>query len=596
MSGVAAFSITDAEVNQQFSPAVLEVLEAAAAFAAATFAAAEALAPSSEGAAQGLVAAGQAAASAAGASAPSVGARHVAYVMFCQHPLGPRLAWATCTTDVPGLRQDLQLYASLSAAEAHRRGVPDEPGLLVEAARARSTRKKSQAGGGEGPGADPGLVDLGDLLLSLFEPLLQLAPVLERSGLRLADAERQMPKALRALNLYEAQATLLGSSSPPPAAGRAPSGGGRRGAAAVPPGLSEAMRSATARLRDLQGAEEPRRPSPSPRPAAQPFAPNSGLATNPWAHGEVEAEMAELAPRSARRASEVRLVLSSCGTDLVERAREGRLDPVIGRDPEITRVLQILARRTKNNVALVGAPGVGKTAVAEAIAQRIAEGRVPPQLKGCKELWSLDIGALLAGTGLRGDFEERLRDLLLEVKSSQGAVILFIDELHLVLGAGRSENNNVDAANLMKPMLARGEIRCIGATTSAEYHQLILKKDAAFERRFQVVELREPSEAVSAEMLRGLLPLYAKHHALDVPPSLAEVAVSASVRCIQGRSLPDKAIDVLDEACCFASDAGAKEVTAEHVQAVASRWRPSPGRALPFWMPRWAAGWLPGRL
>jgi len=286
--------------------------------------------------------------------------------------------------------------------------------------------------------------------------------------------------------------------------------------------------------------------------------------------------MAELAPRSAKRAAERRPALAACGVDLVERAREGRLDPCIGRDSEISRVLQILARRTKNNVCLVGAPGVGKTAVAEAIAQRIAEGRVPPQLHACQEVWSLDIGALLAGTGLRGDFEERLRDVLAEVRGSQGAVLLFIDELHLVLGAGRSESNNVDAANLMKPMLARGELRCIGATTSDEYRSLILKKDAAFERRFQVVELAEPSASASAEMLRGLLPLYAEHHGLAIAAALAERAVSASIRCIQGRSLPDKAIDVLDEACCLAAEEGAAEMTAAHIEAVAARWRAPP--------------------
>merc|ERR1740121_1687127 len=242
--------------------------------------------------------------------------------------------------------------------------------------------------------------------------------------------------------------------------------------------------------------------------------------------------MAELAPKSAKRAAQRRPVLASCGVDLVQWAREGRLDPVVGRDAEISRVLQVLARRTKNNVALVGAPGVGKTAVAEAVAQRIAEGSVPPQMKECQELWSLDIGALLAGTGLRGDFEERLRDVLAEVRSSAGAVLLFIDELHLVLGAGRSESNNVDAANLMKPMLARGELRCIGATTTEEYRRLILSKDAAFERRFQVVTLCEPSPQAAAEMLRGLLPAYAAHHGLEIGPAVVDAAVAASVRWI----------------------------------------------------------------
>jgi ATP-dependent Clp protease ATP-binding subunit ClpB len=271
-----------------------------------------------------------------------------------------------------------------------------------------------------------------------------------------------------------------------------------------------------------------------------------------------------------------RSVLSSFGFDLVEQARQGRLDPVIGRQDEIDRVLQILARRTKNNVCLVGAPGVGKTAVAEAVAQRIAAGNVPPQLRKCREVWSLDIGALLAGTGLRGDFEERLRAVLKEIRAAEGAVLLFIDELHLVLGAGRSESNNVDAANLMKPMLARGEIRCIGATTVDEYKRLILEKDAAFERRFQPVELQEPSPDVAEEMLRGLCPLYAAHHGVTVEPSVLGVAVRLSSHHIKGRYLPDKAIDVLDEACCLASTEGVASVEDRHVETVISRWQAPP--------------------
>jgi len=301
--------------------------------------------------------------------------------------------------------------------------------------------------------------------------------------------------------------------------------------------------------------------------------------------------MRELAPRSAKRAAQRRPMLASCGVDLVEWAREGRLDRVVGREAEISRALQVLARRTKNNVCLIGAPGVGKTAVVEAIAQRIAEGAVPPQMKECQEVWSLDIGALLAGTGLRGDFEERLRDVLAEVRSASGAVLLFIDELHLVLGAGRSESNNVDAANLMKPMLARGELRCIGATTTEEYQKLIAAKDAAFERRFQVVELAEPSPQAATAMLLGLLPAYASHHNVRISEAIAEASVSASLRWIQGRHLPDKAIDVLDEACCLAVAEGAPETTVAHVEAVAARWSSSlhpKGRdpAGPSWIKR----------
>lgn len=266
-------------------------------------------------------------------------------------------------------------------------------------------------------------------------------------------------------------------------------------------------------------------------------------------------------------------VLAKFGVDMVSQARLGRLDPVVGRDEEIKRALQILSRRTKNNVCLIGEPGVGKTALVEAIAQRIADGRVPEQLRYCRELWSLDVGALLAGTGLRGDFEERLRSVLAEVRASKGAILLFIDELHLVLGAGRSESNNVDAANLMKPMLARGEIHCIGATTTLEYQQLILAKDAAFERRFQPLELREPSLAVAIEMLSALAPSYASHHEVAISSEVIQSVVHLSNRSIVGRSFPDKAIDVLDEACCFATARGYKAVTQEHVESVLKQWR-----------------------
>lgn len=545
----------------------------------------------------------------------TIGARHVAYVLFCQNPLGPRLAWATCTTDVPGLRRDVEHWASLPATEAWSSfGLLDEAAPLLQAAlAARRRRDTAEAAtgvaareGGSAVGGPGAAADVGDLLLALFDEGLRLGPLLARSGLRLADAEAQLPRALRATEIYRSQAAQSEALPPPLAVGLS----------VRPPGLGKAMRTATAWMQELQGdrsEEELRRPpvvppraQPAARPAAQPAALAAAVpplqavasgtgATRPWAPGEVEAEMAEFAPRSAQRAAIRRPVLATCGVELVERARAGRLDPVVGRDDEISRVLQVLARRTKNNVALVGAPGVGKTAVAEGIAQRIAEGRVPPQLRRCQELWALDIGALLAGTGLRGDFEERLRDLLQEVRASEGEVMLFIDELHLVLGAGRSENNNVDAANLMKPMLARGELRCIGATTSEEYRRLILAKDAAFERRFQVVELAEPGLEAAAAMLCGLLPLYARHHGLIVPAALAEVAVAASVRCIRGRSLPDKAIDVLDEACCFAADVGADEVTTEHIFAVAERWHMPAAAPRPWipWLSRWPSRWLP---
>uniref|UniRef100_A0A7S4VPG4 AAA+ ATPase domain-containing protein n=1 Tax=Alexandrium monilatum TaxID=311494 RepID=A0A7S4VPG4_9DINO len=251
----------------------------------------------------------------------------------------------------------------------------------------------------------------------------------------------------------------------------------------------------------------------------------------------------------------------------------GRLDPVLGREAEVSRVLRVLARRTKSNCCLVGAPGVGKTAVVEAVAQRIAAGRVPPQLRACRELWSLDVGAMLAGTAMRGDFEERVRALLAEARAAAGELVLFVDELHLLVGAGRAEGSAVDAANLLKPLLARGEVRCLGATTSEEYRQLVLRGDAAFERRFQVLEVPEPDAAAAAEMLRGLLPRYAAHHRLDAAQEgVAEAAVELARRCVRGRSMPDKAIDVLDEACGLAAHAGAGEVRVEHVRAAAQRW------------------------
>lgn len=372
--------------------------------------------------------------------------------------------------------------------------------------------------------------DKEDLVLAAFEPAFRLLPIFEGHGLSEAEMRAALPKALRAVQLYERP---KGPSPPPPS----PAKGGRAGWA---PSAS------------------------SGRPAGEPK--NAGVAASKLVRDEAE----------ANKNSERSRVLSSFGCDLVEQARRGRLDPCIGRDAEIDRVLQILARRTKNNVCLVGDPGVGKTAIAEAVAQRIAAGQVPRQLERCRELWSLDIGALLAGTGLRGDFEERLRAVLEDVRGSQGAALLFIDELHLVLGAGRSESNNVDAANLMKPMLARGEIRCIGATTSDDYRKLILEKDAAFERRFQPLELREPSLEVAEEMLRGLSSLYAAHHGVTVAPSAAGAAVRLSVSHIRGRSLPDKAIDVLDEACCLASSDGASTVEDVHVLAVLSNWRALP--------------------
>ncbi|KAJ8752714.1 hypothetical protein K2173_007024 [Erythroxylum novogranatense] len=232
------------------------------------------------------------------------------------------------------------------------------------------------------------------------------------------------------------------------------------------------------------------------------------------------------------------------GRDLVEQA--GKLDPVIGRDEEIRRVVRILSRRTKNNPVLIGEPGVGKTAVVEGLAQRIVRGDVPSNLADVR-LIALDMGALVAGAKYRGQFEERMKAVLKEVEEAEGKVILFIDEIHLVLGAGRSEGS-MDAANLFKPMLARGQLRCIGATTLEEYRKYV-EKDAAFERRFQQVYVAEPSVTDTINVLRGLKEKYEGHHGVTIQDRALVVAAQLSSRYITGRHLPDKAIDLVDEAC-----------------------------------------------
>ena len=236
--------------------------------------------------------------------------------------------------------------------------------------------------------------------------------------------------------------------------------------------------------------------------------------------------------------------LEKFGRDLTELAESGKVDPVIGRDEEVRRVMQVLSRRTKNNPVLIGDPGVGKTAIAEGLAQRIVAGDVPESLKG-KRVWALDIGALLAGSKYRGEFEERLKAVLNEIKNAEGEIVLFIDELHTIVGAGAAEGA-VDAANLLKPMLARGELRAIGATTLDEYRQHV-EKDAALERRFQPIFVGEPSVPDTIAILRGLKERYEAHHGVEIRDSALVAAAVLSDRYISDRFLPDKAIDLVDE-------------------------------------------------
>ena len=284
-------------------------------------------------------------------------------------------------------------------------------------------------------------------------------------------------------------------------------------------------------------------------------------------------------------------ILDQYGQDLTERARQGRLDPVIGRDEEIARTIRILCRRTKNNPCLIGEPGVGKTAVAEGLAQRIATGQVPEPLRN-KRLLTLDLTGMVAGTKYRGDFEERVKNAVAEVNKA-GDILLFIDEIHNLIGAGAAEGA-VDAANILKPVLARGEFQLIGATTIQEYRRHI-EKDAALERRFQPVTVQEPSAHQTVEILRGLRDKYESHHCVRIDDEAIQAAVALSVRYIPDRFLPDKAVDLMDEAaarvrlreserqpvCSGAvwdtalteADGGEQErVTAEDVAAVVSCW------------------------
>ncbi len=271
--------------------------------------------------------------------------------------------------------------------------------------------------------------------------------------------------------------------------------------------------------------------------------------------------------------------LDEYGRDLTREAKEGKLDPVIGRAEEINRVIQILARRTKNNPVLVGDPGVGKTAIVEGLAQAIVEGRVPPVLRGVRVV-QLDLAGVVAGTKYRGEFEERLRQIIEELKSAK--VIAFIDELHTLIGAGGAEGT-LDAANILKPALARGEIQVIGATTTGEYHRYI-EKDPALERRFQPVIVLEPSPAETLEILKGLRPRYEAHHGVSIPDEILELSVKIGERSLPGRNFPDKAIDLIDEAASRVrlnaslglpvteEEDGTPTVSREDVESVVDSW------------------------
>src|SRR5450631_2948271 len=260
-------------------------------------------------------------------------------------------------------------------------------------------------------------------------------------------------------------------------------------------------------------------------------------------HGDPGREPAA-AGAPSETAPSTSLVLDQFGRNLTAGAREGKLDPVIGREKEIERVMQVLCRRTKNNPVLVGKPGVGKTAVVEGLAQKIVQGEVPETLKD-KQIYTLDLGALVAGSRYRGDFEERLKKVLKEIRT-RGDIILFIDEIHTLVGAGAAEGA-IDAASILKPMLARGELQTVGATTIDEYRKHI-EKDAALERRFQPVKVEQPSVAMTIEILKGLREVYEEFHAVKITDQALIAAANLADRYISDRFLPDKAIDLIDEA------------------------------------------------
>ncbi|MBV9440396.1 MAG: ATP-dependent Clp protease ATP-binding subunit [Candidatus Eremiobacteraeota bacterium] len=269
--------------------------------------------------------------------------------------------------------------------------------------------------------------------------------------------------------------------------------------------------------------------------------------------------------------------LAQYSRDLTDAARRGDLDPVIGRDDEVERVVSILARRSKNNPVLIGEPGVGKTAIVEGLAQRIARGNVPQALRD-KRVLALSLGPLVAGTKYRGEFESRVKKILDEVKRAGRDIILFIDELHTLVGAGAAEGS-LDLSSMIKPELARGELQCIGATTFDEYRKYV-ESDAALERRFQPVQVDEPTIEQTVAILRGLRPKYAAHHDVTIDDAALEAAAALSARYIADRYLPDKAIDVVDEAAAAAAMHGERKVDVERVAAIVARWTGIPQGAI----------------
>lgn len=371
---------------------------------------------------------------------------------------------------------------------------------------------------------EPGPTELQDICRALFEPAVGLEPVLREWGLTSVGLVAVLPTS--------AMSSRETTSAP------------------LPPSVSTKPPSAT---RDKGSARDWNE-------RADPFG-----ALSSTGGGQTNASDAE----------EVS-ALQRFGRDLVAEAAEGKLDIVVGRDDDVDRVLRVLSRRNKPNVCLYGEPGVGKTAVVEEVARRIHEGQVPRQLMQCKRLIQLSLGSLVGGTRYRGEFEQRMQQLLSELLAAGDEVILFIDELHMALGAGETEKGGtMDAANLLKPALARGELRCIGATTTSEYRRLIQGKDKAFERRFVTIEVKEPTEDAAEKMLDAIRPALEKHHRVSVAPEALRASVRAS-RVLRDRFLPDRALDVLDDAATLASiefkgqngDHQPPVCTQDHVQQV----------------------------